>query len=198
MSPDGSEVYVLCNYQQTNGIIAIIDTATNQVSSTTINIGGNPQALVFTADGNTAYEVNDPASSVAVIDTASKTVSGTISTKQQFAGGLALLPSGTKLYVTGNSDFVAVLKTSGGSNKVVLPQGISFSIPALTPSGRYLYVPSGNSQFVFMIDTKTNQVVGNPITVGFEPWQIAIASNAKRAYVTNYQDGTVSVINIAL
>ena len=199
MSPDGSEVYVLCNYQETNGIIAIIDTATNQVSSTTINVGGYPQALVFTADGNTAYEVNAPTSSVAVIDTASKTVSRTISTKQQYAGGLALLPNATKLYVTGDSDFVAVLNTgSAGNKQVVLPQGISFSLPALTPNGRYLYDPSGNSQLVFMIDTKTNQVIGNPITVGNEPWQIAISSNAKRAYVTNYQDGTVSVINIAL
>ncbi len=49
-----------------------------------------------------------------------------------------------------------------------------------------------------MIDTKTNKVVGNPITVGAQPWMIAISSNAKRAYVTNYADGTVSVIDIAL
>ena len=48
-----------------------------------------------------------------------------------------------------------------------------------------------------MIDTNTNKVVGTPITVGSQPWKIAISSSAKRAYVTNYADGTVSVIDIA-
>jgi YVTN family beta-propeller protein len=199
VTPDGSDVYVLCNYQQGSGIVAIIDTETNQVLSTTINVGGFPQSLVFTADGNTAYEVNDNTTDVSMIDTASKTIVSTLPTKQQFAGGLALLPNSAKLYVTGDSDFVAVINTTTKKgNKIVLPQGISFSIPALTPSGRYLYDPSGNSNSVYMIDTKTNKVVGNPITVGSQPWKIAISSSAKRAYVTNYADGTVSVINIAL
>jgi DNA-binding beta-propeller fold protein YncE len=48
-----------------------------------------------------------------------------------------------------------------------------------------------------MLDTKTNQVTGAATTVGSQPFAVAIASNAKRAYVSNYADGTVSVINIA-
>jgi DNA-binding beta-propeller fold protein YncE len=44
VSPDGSEVYALCNYQETNGTVAIIDTASDQVLPTTINFGGFPQA----------------------------------------------------------------------------------------------------------------------------------------------------------
>jgi YVTN family beta-propeller protein len=200
VSPDGSQVYVLCNNEESDGLIAIIDTATNQVLPTTIDIGGFPQSLVFTADGNYAYEVNDPASDVSVIDTATQSVSSTLPTTQLNAGGLALLPNGKKLYVTGDSEYVQVVNTSGkGSKKVTLPQSGGYSTPALTPNGTYLYYPinTGGSNSVYMIDTKTNQVVGSAITVGTQPWAIAIASNAKRAYVSNYADGTVSVIDIA-
>jgi YVTN family beta-propeller protein len=200
VTPDGSQVYVLCNNEESAGIIAIIDTATNGVLPTTINIGGFPQSLVFTADGNYAYEVNDPASDVSVIDTSSQTVSGTLPTSQLHAGGLALLPNGKKLYVTGDSDDIQVVNTSGkGSKNITLPESSGFNTPALTPNGMYLYLPifTGGSTSVYMIDTKTNQVVGSAITVGSQPFGIAIASNAKRAYVSNYADGTVSVINIA-
>ena len=200
MSPDGTQLYVLCNNEEGSGIIAIIDTQTNQVSSTTINIGGFPQSLVFTADGNQAYEVNDPASAVTVIDTTTQSVSGTLATSQLHAGGLALLPNGTKLFVTGDSTYIQVLNTSGiGKKKITLPKVSGFNTPALTPNGLYLYLPIfiGGSTTVLMIDTKTNLVAGNPITVGTQPYAIAISSNAKRAYVSNYADGSVSVINIA-
>jgi YVTN family beta-propeller protein len=200
MSPDGTQLYVLCNFQEGSGVIAIIDTATNQVSSTTINVGGFPQSLVFTADGKHAYEVNDPASSVAVIDTTTQSISGTLATSQLNAGGLALLPNGTELFVTGDSTFVQVLNTSGtGKRKITLPKSSGFNTPALTPNGLYLYLPifTGGSTTVLMIDTQTNRVAGKPITVGTQPYAIAISSNAQRAYVSNYADGTVSVINIA-
>jgi YVTN family beta-propeller protein len=200
VTPDGTEVYALCNDEEADGIVAIIDTATSQVSAT-VNVGGFPQALVFAADGNTAYEVNDPAHDVSVIDTASESVVSKLPTKQLNAGGLALAPNGNKLYVTGDSTFVAVLSPGGGgSRKILLPQSTGFSIPALTPNGKYLYVPAsvGGGQSVYMIEASTHEVVGNPITVGSQPWKIAIASNARRAYVTNYADGTVSVINISL
>jgi YVTN family beta-propeller protein len=67
--------------------------------------------------------------------------------------------------------------------------------------GEFLYDPSGSAgsnAVVYMIDTNTSLVTGNPIAVGNQPWQIAISSNARRAYVTNYADGTASVINISL
>ncbi|HEX4199879.1 MAG TPA: hypothetical protein VHY59_00050, partial [Chthoniobacterales bacterium] len=80
-----------------------------------------------------------------------------------------------------------------------LPESSGFNTPALTPNGLYLYLPIfiGGSTTVLMIDTKTNSVAGNPIAVGTQPYAIAISSNAKRAYVSNYADGTVSVINIS-
>jgi DNA-binding beta-propeller fold protein YncE len=47
-----------------------------------------------------------------------------------------------------------------------------------------------------MYDTTTYAPVGDPITVGNAPTLVAIAPNQKRAYLSNFKDGTVSVIGI--
>jgi YVTN family beta-propeller protein len=48
-----------------------------------------------------------------------------------------------------------------------------------------------------VINTATNAGEGQPIPVGKEPRGIAITPNGASAYVTNFQDDTVSVINTA-
>jgi YVTN family beta-propeller protein len=80
--------------------------------------------------------------------------------------------------------------------------------PALTLDGKFLYVPvyasiysppgapvteaQGNT--VAVISTANGKVV-DTITVGESPWQVAIGDD-QRAYVSNYGDGTVTVIDI--
>ncbi|MEU6067480.1 hypothetical protein ABZ864_24080 [Streptomyces sp. NPDC047082] len=46
-----------------------------------------------------------------------------------------------------------------------------------------------------MIDTRTNQVVGSPINVGDGPYGVAVDQPRARAYVANFNAGTVSAIN---
>jgi YVTN family beta-propeller protein len=46
-----------------------------------------------------------------------------------------------------------------------------------------------------VIYTATNAVVGSPIAVGASPIGVAVAQDGTRAYVTNVNDGTVSVID---
>src|SRR5690349_18914407 len=48
---------------------------------------------------------------------------------------------------------------------------------------------------VAVIDTQTNQVVGEPIEVGVEPYVLAISPDGKTAYMTN-SAGTVTVIDL--
>jgi len=67
---------------------------------------------------------------------------------------------------------------------------------AVTKNGRYFYVPFSNigvenfGTTVVMYDTTTYAPVGDPITVGNAPSFVAIAPNQKRAYVSNFKDGT--------
>ena len=101
---------------------------------------------------------------------------------------------------------VSVLDTA--TNQIVdtveFPAGsVPFAV-AITPDLTKVYVTSldawstcGPRTGVFVIDTASNALEGNPIEVGCEPTRIAIAPNGKHAYVANTFSGTVSVIDTA-
>jgi YVTN family beta-propeller protein len=118
---------------------------------------------------------NFPASAVSAIDTATNTVVATIPVGQ-YPNGVAITPDGTRAYVANNA-----LPTDG----------------SITSAG-----------VVSVIDTTRNKVMAT-ILVGAGPGGVAITSEeiqpSKRdehplgplAYVTNFVDSTVSVINTA-
>ena len=73
ISPDGSKAYVT----STSGTVSVINTATNTVSTTIADGGGNqPLGVAFTPDGTKAYVVNYGASNVWVINATTDAVSG--------------------------------------------------------------------------------------------------------------------------
>ena len=75
---------------------------------------------------------------------------------------------------------------------------------AFTPDGKRAYVtnslgrgrPGALDGTVSVITTATG-AVSAPITVGNDPFGVAITPDGKHAYVTNRVDGTVSVITTA-
>ena len=63
-------------------------------------------------------------------------------------------------------------------------------------SGTLLYVANNGGSTVSVIDTATNTVTGS-IAVGSGPGEIATDPGAGRAYVGNFNSGTVSVVDLA-
>lgn len=101
------------------------------------------------------------------------------------AGALALTMTLGGAVGTASADTVLTPAVGVGA----APWGV-----AITADGARAYVANRTDNTVSVIDTTTNTVIGNPITVGTEPNGIAITSNG-HAYVTNRTDGTVSVID---
>jgi YVTN family beta-propeller protein len=62
-------------------------------------------------------------------------------------------------------------------------------------SARNAYVTNLNSETVSVIDTQTNQVVGEPIHVGSVPREVAITPDGSRAYVGNRTSNDIYVID---
>ena len=57
----------------------------------------------------------------------------------------------------------------------------------------YVYVTNRADGTLSVIDSATNTVAGSPITVGFQPFGVAVAPNGD-IYVANGDAGTVSVL----
>jgi YVTN family beta-propeller protein len=206
ISPDGTLVYI-SNYN--DGTVTVIS---NGTLLSPISVGGNPTAVIFSPDGSQAYVANDglpkgSSYSVSVIDTATNTVSSVIDKDVPFPfGGMAFSPDGTKLYLTASNGHPLVVVIDTTTNQVddIIVLRVDRKVPgqpAITPDGDYLYVPigvdkikTGNNQ-VLMVDTATSKVAGQ-IQVGTQPIAAAIAPDGTYAYVANYLDGTVSVIDI--
>ena len=206
ISPGGSLVYI-SNYN--DGTLTVIS---NGTLLSPISVGGNPTAVIFSPDGSKGYVANQtfPPYYISIIDTATNTVSGTINSNVPYPfGGLAFSPNGTKLYFTGISStgqpVVVIIDTATNTftDTIVLRKSTRLlpGQPAITPNGKFLYVPLGNGRnyprddTVAMIRTATNKLAGQ-VVVGIDPTSVAIAPDGKYAYVANYLGGTVSVIDI--
>ena len=64
------------------------------------------------------------------------------------------------------------------------------------PDGAFVYVSTGRSRMVQMIDAKTDAVVGS-VEVGTRPWGIAISPDGKTIYTANGPSNDVSVVDVA-
>jgi YVTN family beta-propeller protein len=64
----------------------------------------------------------------------------------------------------------------------------------VTPNGSFVFVANFNSDTVSVIATATNQVV-DIVTVGSEPYGVAVTPSGNLVYVANYNSATVSEIS---
>jgi YVTN family beta-propeller protein len=204
LSPSGKELYVVCSDS-----VSIIDIANNTVLSKSIQLAGYPDMLAFTPNSAYAYVTNG--SGLGYLDriTLSSGKSAIIGGGElDFPVGICISPDGKTLYTNDASNYVAVFDAvSGKLTKTVLIGAQTESKEpydiALTPSGKFLYTPISQRNgsvgtSVLMVDTAEDRVAGAPITVGNAPTYIGISPDGTRAYVTNFNDGTVSVIDISL
>jgi large repetitive protein len=212
ISPDGAQVYVTSETDtMANGTVCVINTATNQMKSPAIPVGGVPMTVTFAPDGNCAWVTNrNRTGYLSCIDTASQTVLCTSGGKIFYPEAVSVCPDGKKGYVT-ESNYVAVTDSNLTTVKrtiLVDPQtgnGLDFTESlgraAITPNGKYLYVPitdfnNAPSNLVVVVNTENETVVGRPIIVGSQPYAVAVAPNGAYAYVANFGDDTVSVIDL--
>jgi DNA-binding beta-propeller fold protein YncE len=166
-------------------------------SSATLSIGGSPLQVVLTPDGQTAL-ISNETSILAVIDTTTLSVSRSVALDGESIG-LAISANGDTCFVTGQEAIyeVSVKKlTLLATYPITNPSSNLLAYPGLTPNGDFLFAPNLGGNQVLIFDIAKRQVLGNGITVGTGPFQIAIIPNGKFAYVTNKESGTVTVLNV--
>lgn len=200
--------------------VRVVNLVTNTIVGAPITVGLAPAALAISPNGAFVYVVNyvdgNPGTgTMSVIRTSDNTVINTI---PGFSGpfAIAVTPDGKFAYVTnfGSNNFfpygttVSVVDLQSFTivktiNLDIQPSGI-----AITPDGRFAYASNYDTLYtsttfsslvagqgtINIIDRATNTVIPPIIAVGQSPDAIAISSDGRYAYVSNYTSNSVSVI----
>lgn len=164
ISPSNHGVYVA---NAGSNDISVINSATNNVIGA-ISVGSHPTAVAYNSNNNKAYVANRDDGSVSVIDGVTNTVSETIDV-DPFPVDIAVNPNSNTVYVahTQAANQSAEEKVSsylisvidGVSDKVVKKIELT-SRPGsmvVSPRSDLVYVTNSRSDFVSVIDGKTNQ-----------------------------------------
>ncbi|MDT5096027.1 MAG: hypothetical protein QOH60_5390, partial [Mycobacterium sp.] len=203
-SPIGVAVSATKTYvaNQGSNTISVIDRANPSATPVTVNVVSSPRVMALSADGSRLFVGGINA--VSVINTATNTVVGTVTTNAGQINGIAVYsPAGSqqqKVYVSNqNTNTVSVITATPATDSYAISATISGqSLPtglALSTDGSKLYVANWNSASVRVINTATNQPIGNSIAVGANPFGLAISPDGSRLYTSNWGSSTVSVIN---
>jgi DNA-binding beta-propeller fold protein YncE len=186
----------------TPGLATFVDFSGDSVLIT-VNIGVNPYYLILNNGGNTAYTLNsDHTLTTFDVDTTLLQSQVLQTTLLPNANPLSIFPEGANTYV---SDPGLNVVSQFVGQPLNLQQELSIT-PAFTPvyvvgiSGApRVYAISqrvgGGLGQVSTIETTSNTIDPNPIPVGNNPVYGVMTNDAKRAFILNQGDGTVSVIN---
>ena len=152
-----------------------------------IPVGSSPTGIAIPTAGGFALVANKGSNTVSRIDLATSTVTATIPVPGN-PTAIAILPDGSKAYAVQSTNCPApVLPTPTPTPIGPTP------MPTIGPDPTPTPVPPCT---VAIIDTASNTVTGN-ITVGHNPFAIAVAPSGGFVYVTNRDDDTVSLIDTA-
>ena len=192
--------------------LGITDSESPQVTQLSLNYTENaitsgfyePSGIAISPSGTYAYAVNFGASNVVIINTATNTVTNTItdSLSSGFSdpAAVAFSPSGTYAYVTNDgSNNVVIINTATNTVVNSITSGFSGGSRtggiAFSPSGTYAYVTNFGSSNIVIVNTATNTVV-NSINKGFTyPGGVSFSPSGTYAYMTNGGYANVVIIN---
>jgi YVTN family beta-propeller protein len=165
----------------------------------TVQVGPTAGFVVVSPNGRQAYVANRAAGVVTVVDTAVDRVTATIPVAAGPPQFLAFSPDGRTVYVSiwdeaRTITAVGVLDTTSNSMATTIPVRTRPYLGAVTPDGKWLYVPNHDSGTVSVIDTAT-EVVTTEIEVAPNPHSIEFSHDGTRAYIANHESNVVSVLD---
>jgi YVTN family beta-propeller protein len=193
ITPDGRKVYVSSDGAST---VSVIDTRTDQVV-TSLEVGPNPHGLAMSPDGRRVLVSAFGANQAMILDTASDTIIGQIAVPLPHNG--AISPDGKMAYVGSQQQGATALVVLNLVNvkevaKVALdktPRGLD-----LSPDGRWLYSTVAGVNAVRVLDTASNQIVGE-IPTGASSHVAVFAPKGHNAMAVSQGPGALEMFDPA-
>ena len=180
--------------------VVVIDASTNSVI-TNISMGGGstPHNLIASQDGSSVWVTLKDTQQVARIDTATNTVVDTFSTGGFAPVHLDVSADSSSLYIINKlSDEIIKMNAYTGTITATYSFGSSYNLHDvnISPDGSQVWVTDEETNAVIVLNSSLDTVLGT-IGVGDRPIQVAFSVDGTQAYTTNYNDNTVSVIDVA-
>jgi YVTN family beta-propeller protein len=194
-SPDGRSLYVLDWSSETSrDEIIIYDLAAERVDGR-IEVSTWPAHGFFARGGQLFYVSGESAGNLAVIDTATRTITQTLWTGGD-AMGLALSADQRRLYAAAGEErkIVKVDATTHAAVGEIRVPGIVHDV-ALTLDGQFLYATLRRANLIAVIRTADDRVVGTIPQPGY-PDLVTMEPTGRHAFVTNRYADVVTVIDV--
>src|SRR5208282_1160846 len=178
------------------GVVQVLSSA-SYLQTASITTNGNPDRIVITNNGQTAYVTNPGApgfNTVDVLNLGTDTLTTTI-TVGSTPEGICLVPGGAYVYVANNvANTVSAISTS--TNTVIATISVNSGPTGIvaSPNGQYVYVATSSS--VQEIQVSSNTVVGTWSLSGAGCNDIGILPSGSEIYVAGQTSSTLYAINV--
>jgi len=203
-SPDGKELWTAIMIPE--GKIKVFD-ATSYALLNTISVGQMPAEVTFSDDGKKVYVANGMSNTVTIVDAVSKKVLETIEVGTNPVGAW---PGMDGMMYVDNEDGQSISMIDGMTNMMTDTLDLGF-MPGMAarntimnqmwvsdPNGSKIHIWERNNAGVHMIGKSYDDYTHKgEVAVGSGAHAIAFSKDGKTGYVTNQNEGTVSVIDIA-
>ncbi len=191
-SPDGNEIWT--TQMNDMGMVQVYD-ATDFTLKNTINVGADPAELTFSMDGTVAFVANGGSATVTAINPSTKEVLSTIAVGEDPVG--AWPASDGKVYVDNEAgETISVIDVATLQVEATIDLGFLPGFAAFNSMSNELWVTDPmNGKVHFWIKTEAGYEHGGAFNTGAGTHAIAFSSDEMKAYVTNQEDASVSVVN---
>ena len=213
-SPDGNSLYasggnddVVHTYKWSNGRAEIADTITIEAKPPNQDGTRYPAGIGISPDGKTLYVAENLADSVAVVDLATSKVTQRLAT-ERYPYGVAVARDGTVYVSAWGGSTVSVFRPAarGRLQSVArVTAGRHPSAMTLSSNGNRLFIASGSTDRIAVMDTRTRRVIAtleDPPPAGphegSTPNALALSEDGKKLFVAEADNNAVAVFNLSL
>ncbi|MCZ6593819.1 MAG: YncE family protein [Bacteroidetes bacterium] len=183
-----------CNENKITESIADSTTIVTKTEQTVIPVGKGPDALFLTPNKSFLYVANVEDTLVSIISTKTEKVVQIIPGIINPWGFTRIAHSNNIAISTYDKQLVIVDFTS---HKIIDKKNFNTHLGGITSdrNGRYIFVVSIDNNRVFQLDANSLDLI-KPIYTGKGPDGVGISGDESTLFVTNTEDGTISVVDI--
>jgi len=194
-SPDGKEIWTAL--MMTGGKVQVFDAISYQIIKT-ISVGGMPNEVTFSNDGTKVYVTNGMSDNVTVIDAATKQVIDTIQVGDGPVGAWSGMNGMMYVADEGGMSIHMINSMSMDMNMMdSISLGFTPGMAAFCSKHNELWVTDPDQGLVhYWTIEGTNYTLDGSFEVGWGAHALGFNRDSSLCYVTNQEEGTVSVVNV--